>query len=141
MKSLSALLLTLLLCSGLFAQLTRGFISGTVQDSSGGSIEAVTVTITNLDTNLKRDTTTNSAGVYRFVGVEPGEYSVAFSKSGFESKGLGRISVGTTQEVVVNNALAISAIASSVEVKDAPAGVELAKSSATIERTFSARSV
>jgi len=141
MKSLSALLLTLLLCSGLFAQLTRGFISGTVQDSSGGSIEAVTVTITNLDTNIKRDTTTNSAGVYRFVGVEPGEYSVAFSKSGFESKGLGRISVGTTQEVVVNNTLAIAAMATEVEVKDAPAGVELAKSSATIERTFRAERV
>src|SRR5450755_3223635 len=72
----------LLFCAASPAQLTRGFVSGTVQDSSGGAIEGVSVRIANLDTGIGRDILTNSAGVYRFVAVEPGAYSAEFSKNG-----------------------------------------------------------
>src|SRR4051812_30670810 len=71
----------LLFSTAALPQLTRGFISGTVQDSSGGVIEGVSIAITNIDTGLLRSTSTNSAGVYRFAAVEPGVYAAEFSKT------------------------------------------------------------
>ncbi len=127
----------LLLISTASAQLTRGFISGTIQDSSGAVIEGTTVKIANLETGLTAETQTNAVGVYRFVAVEPGGYSVEFSKTGFESRKVARITVATTQEVILNQTLAVASATTTVEVADAPPGVELAKSTATIDRTLS----
>ena len=75
-----ALALLVAIGSSARAQLTRGFISGTLQDPSGAVLTDATVQITNVATNTTRDTTTNEAGFYRFVAVEPGTYSVEFTR-------------------------------------------------------------
>ena len=53
------------------AQLTRGFLSGTVQDSSGGVIGGAHVTAVRSSTGFSRETVTNSLGIFRFAAVEP----------------------------------------------------------------------
>jgi hypothetical protein len=108
------------------AQLIRGFISGTVTDSSNAVIPRVRVTITNTGTNISRETTTNELGFYRFVAVEPGTYSVEFAASGFENRKVPTVTVSTA--------------AAEVAVVATP-GTELEKTSATIERTLSDRVV
>src|SRR5215813_5878783 len=85
------------------AQLTRAYISGTVQDASGAVVTGVTVRITNLETNLKSETTTNEEGVYRFVAVEPGAYQIEFSKAGFDDRQIAPVEITSTQEAVVNH--------------------------------------
>src|SRR5262245_1331303 len=62
------------------AQLTRGTISGTITDQSRALIAEARVVIRNLATGIERGTTTNDIGAYRFTAVEPGTYSVDFSK-------------------------------------------------------------
>jgi hypothetical protein len=101
----------LIFCSVSRAQLTRGFISGIVQDPSGGLIEDVEIRITNRDTGIGRGTRTNAAGVYRLAAVEPGAYSAHFSKVGFESRKISLIEVGATQELVLNADLTVSTLA------------------------------
>ncbi|MDQ6699439.1 MAG: Plug and carboxypeptidase regulatory-like domain-containing protein, partial [Acidobacteriota bacterium] len=129
--------LSLFFASGFaWGQLTRGFISGTVQDPSGSIIPGATVKTVNSATNLERLTTTNDSGLYRFVGIEPGTYSVEFTKAGFETKRVQNIEVSTAQEVTINQILQIGQTTNVVEVQDSPPGVELSKSSATIERTL-----
>src|SRR5216684_3922463 len=86
----------------LSAQLTRGFISGLVQDSAGAVIGDVKITITNKATGIKNQTSTNAVGVYRFVAVEPGTYDVEFSQPGFELKRIANVEVTATQEVTLN---------------------------------------
>jgi hypothetical protein len=56
----------LLLCGAIaaYGQLTRGFISGTVQDASSALVEGVKVTITNVDTGINHESMTNSAGCF-----------------------------------------------------------------------------
>src|SRR4030081_3093565 len=78
----------LLGCAMLAAQLSRGFISGTIQDASGAVVDGVTVKVTNKATNVFSETVSNNLGVYRIAGVEPGTYSVEFSKPGFEKRRL-----------------------------------------------------
>lgn len=136
-KLVATLLWSFVVSTLLMGQLTRGFISGTVQDPSGAVIAGATVKIRNVSTNIERSTTTNDVGVYRFVGVDPGTYSVEFSKTGFEPRRLQNISVATTQEVTLNQTLPIGTAINVVEVQEHPPGVELAKTSATIERTLS----
>lgn len=131
----------LMLSGSLHAQLTRGFISGTVTDTSGALVPGAQVSVTNVATNIERQTTTNDAGVYRFVAVEPGNYSVEFKLAGFQSYRASGITVGPTQEVVLNHALVVGAESTTVEVMAAPAGVELAKATPTIDRTLSGRLV
>ena len=60
------------------AQLSRGYISGTVTDASGAIIAEADVTIVNIGTNIKRSMKTNDVGIYRFPAVEPGDYFVEF---------------------------------------------------------------
>src|SRR5262249_9021830 len=44
------------------AQLTRGFISGTITDASNAILPGVQVTITNTATNISRDAVSNDSG-------------------------------------------------------------------------------
>ncbi len=125
----------------MLAQLTRGFISGTVTDQSNAVIPGASIVIVNKATNIQHETLTNEAGLYRFVAVEPGTYSVQFSMSGFETRKADDIIVRAAQEVVINQTLAVGGGAAVVEVNVTPPGVELAKTTPTIDRTLSQRLV
>jgi Carboxypeptidase regulatory-like domain len=120
------------------AQLTRGFISGTVTDASQAVVPGVLVSITNKLTGISRETVSTDAGFYRFVAIEPGTYSVEFKLAGFETRRIDAVTVTTAQEVTLNQALNIVGVTADVLVTETP-GVELAKTNPTIERTFSER--
>jgi len=64
----SAVLIGLSCTVALYAQLTRGFISGTVQDQSGAVVEGVSIAIIHIATGIKRDTVTSSI---RFADAFP----------------------------------------------------------------------
>ena len=134
---ISALVISVLACGvrPLAAQLTRGFISGTLSDKSGGVLAGVQVTITKKETNISRETLTNEVGFYRFAAVEPGEYTIEFKLAGFQTQRVDAITVNTAQEVTANLSLTIGGITSEVSVAGIP-GADLAKTTATIERTF-----
>jgi len=103
------------------AQLTRGYISGTVSDPSGASIANIKVTAANRATNLARETVTNEYGVYRLAAIEPGVYDLEFSGSDFQTARIEGIEVSSTQEVVVNTRLSVAAPTFTAEVLATPA--------------------
>lgn len=120
------------------AQLTRGFVSGTVTDASRAVIPGVLVSITNKSTGISRETVSTDAGFYRFVAVEPDTYSIEFKLAGFETRRVDNVTVSTAQEVTLNQTLNVVGVTTDVLVTETP-GVELAKTNPTIERTFSER--
>ena len=75
-----ALLATL---SSASAQDFRGGITGRITDASGGRMPGVTVTATNVATNVASTTTTNGEGDYAILFLNPGTYSLAAELSGF----------------------------------------------------------
>ena len=110
-------------------------------DEDGGRfVFAYTITITNTGTNISRATTTNEIGFYRFVAVEPGNYSVEFMAPGFENRKVPSVTVNTAAEVVINQTLVVGAASTEVAVVATP-GTDLEKTNATIERTLSDRVV
>src|SRR5438876_5266557 len=122
------------------AQLTRGFVSGSVTDSTDAVIRNVQVILINKQTNSSRETLTNDVGFYRFVAIDPGNYSMEFRTPGFETHKIDDFAVKTAQEVVINQTLAPAPVASEVSVFEPP-GSELAKTTATVERTFTEREI
>lgn len=118
------------------AQLTRGFVSGTVSDPSDAVIVGAVVRIVNGSTNEEREAKTNQVGVYRFVALEPGSYTIEFSAPGFEGKRLENIVVGPAQEVVLHETLAVVGQTLSIEVREFVPVAGLARATPTVERTL-----
>src|SRR5712692_8573234 len=58
------------------AQTSKGTVTGTVMDPTGAVIPGATVTLTNKETSVTRETKTNEAGIYRFDAVDLGTYRV-----------------------------------------------------------------
>ena len=82
------LVLALGLCAGNvgFAQNSNsGDIRGTVTDSSGAVVPGVSVTVTNNDTGVIFKYVTNGNGLYDTNSVITGNYTLEFSKQGFET--------------------------------------------------------
>ncbi|MEO5742392.1 MAG: carboxypeptidase regulatory-like domain-containing protein, partial [Vicinamibacterales bacterium] len=75
---------TLLPAATLYAQAT-GTILGNVTDSSGGAVPGATVTATNVDTGLSRDTTTDESGQYALRLLPLGNYKVDVTLTGFKT--------------------------------------------------------
>ena len=65
------------------AQILYGTIVGNVKDSQGAVIPGATVTATNTETNLTRETVTNEEGAYSLTNVLPGPYDVKITMTGF----------------------------------------------------------
>lgn len=68
-----------------FAQTSRGTVTGTVTDPQGAIIQGATAELKNTLTNQTRTATTNDAGIYRFDAVDLGVYDVKISAQGFKS--------------------------------------------------------
>src|SRR5689334_1983492 len=66
------------------AQDFRGGITGRITDSSGGRLPGVTVTATNVATNVASTTTTNGEGDYAIPFLNPGTYALSAELSGFK---------------------------------------------------------
>jgi outer membrane receptor protein involved in Fe transport len=140
MRALAGALLAILLCSApAFAQLTRGSIAGTVNDDSGAAIPGAQVTVTNLDTNISRTTTTNESGFYRVPALDPGRYSVKVEKTGFESILAEDLTVRTAQETTYDPSLKVGRVNEVVSVSAQAEGVELNKTAPTIGLTSTSR--
>jgi len=131
-----ALLVLAIFQTAIHAQLTRSWISGTVTDSSGAVVPNVKIVITERFTGIRRASLTNDAGVYRFVAIESGIYSVVFEREGFETVRHDGIELSTAHEVVLNPMLTVAAAAAAVSVEAAAPGVQLSKATPSVERTI-----
>jgi hypothetical protein len=93
-------LVVLSLCVGALAQGTTGELSGLVTDPTHAVVAGATVKLTNPATKEIRTTTTTAAGIYIFLALAVGSYSLELSPKGFKSQDI-VVSVGgaTTRDV------------------------------------------
>ena len=74
-----------LLAGALFGQTSTGQIDVTIHDTSGAVIPKATVTISGSQTaNRVRTLTSNDSGLAEATLLQPGEYDIAVTASGFE---------------------------------------------------------
>jgi hypothetical protein len=117
--------LTLALNPEAIAQsITSGDVTGTITDPSGAGVPNAAVTLTNMNTNVSQNGTTNQAGNYRFAFVVPGTYSIAVTASGFQKQQLAGIVVTAGQPVAADVRLQVASATQTVEVSEAVAAVQ-----------------
>ena len=118
------LLLACVLCgtSSAFAQGTNlGTIRGRVTDQNGAAVKGAAVQVTDLETNLSRELTTNDEGEYEAPALKLGTYRVTITVSGFSTKVI-RVVLAGTEPVRADADLEVGGAVETVEVQ-AEAGV------------------
>ncbi|PYI89951.1 MAG: hypothetical protein DME97_18735 [Verrucomicrobia bacterium] len=81
----SVALLLMLATDSAHTQIATASLNGTVTDPSGAVIPGATVSLKNVATNVERTTSTNSAGNYVLVNINPGRYTLTVHKDGFST--------------------------------------------------------
>ncbi len=114
------MLLILGLAMNLGAQVSgRGSLSGLVTDSSGAAIPSASVALTNTATGVTMQGQTSAAGLYSFVSLVPGTYSLRVNQNGFETAVHNDITVAVDQAETVNVTLQLGAQTETVTVSAA----------------------
>ena len=105
----------LILCSLAFvssssAQQTLGGITGVVTDASGGALTGTLITLVNDQTKLTRSQTANTSGIYDFVNLPIGTYTLTFSHDGFETQKIPSITVQADRTASLNVTLKVGQV-------------------------------
>jgi hypothetical protein len=102
------------------AQQTLGGITGSVTDKSGAMLPEAVVTIVGDQTKLTRTQNTNANGIYDFVNLPIGTYTLTFTHDGFETQKIPSITVQADRTATVNVSLAVGKVGTVVEVQADP---------------------
>jgi len=113
---LLGVVLAFLAAPSALAQESRGSISGTVKDNSGGALPGVTVTATKKDTNQGTSTVTNETGAYTLLFLQPGIYAVTAELPGFKKVLRDNVEVRVNDRLGVDLAMEIGGIEETVTV-------------------------
>ena len=113
------------------AQLNRGSIEGIVTDPQGAVVPSVSVTVTNVDTNVAQTTKTDTAGYYRVVDLVPGTYSVHCVAIGFANTDMVNIQVFGAQVTRADTQLKIGQALQRIEVTGTASLVQTEASNAS----------
>ncbi|MBM3725251.1 MAG: hypothetical protein FJW40_07500 [Acidobacteria bacterium] len=113
------------------AQVLYGSIVGTVNDGSGAATPGATVTAVNKQTGQQRTATTNDAGGFTFVAVQPGQYELKVTKEGFRAAAEPQVEVSANNATRADFALQVGSINESITVE--ATGATLQTDSATVK--------
>src|SRR5207245_3439809 len=83
--ALGRALVFFLAASTLFAQEYRATLTGSVTDTSGGSIANAAVKAVNRATNVSATSRTGTDGLYSLPLLDPGVYDIEVTASGFQA--------------------------------------------------------
>ena len=90
------------LCICAFAQTYTGRILGTVRDKTEAVVIGATVTITDVQRNIARTLTTDSAGSYVAPDLIPGQYKVRVESKGFKTTERQKIQIEVARDVTID---------------------------------------
>jgi hypothetical protein len=103
-------------------------INGTVRDSGGAVITDATVVLHNHDTNLDRTTVTNGVGAYVMPNVQPGNYDLKVTKSGFGTAVSSGVTLVVNQTATYDFMLKAGGVNEVVNVQANPVALETSTS-------------
>jgi hypothetical protein len=114
--TVSAAVLVLLCPRGAGAQAVKGSLVGSISDPSGLAMPGVTMTITEVNTNISYSTVTNESGNYTFSNLKDGKYRVGAELSGFKRVVRDGVDVPVNATVRVDLKMEVGEIEESVTV-------------------------
>src|SRR6202171_651802 len=139
MRSKSALLILLCLCSvSAYAQFNAS-IQGTVMDSGGAAIAEARVQVIEQNTGLSRETVTSDQGFYRIPQLAPGKYTVTVEATGFKTVVSKDVEVTAEEPRGLDVTLQIGAVSEQITVTSSSENLQT--EDASVSGTLSSRDV
>jgi hypothetical protein len=111
-----AICLAVLLCPHELRAQALSRINGDVTDQAGAAVPDAKVTVTNVDTNVSKSTTTTSAGTYLITDLIPGTYTVKIEKAGFKTSVSNAVVVVGGATSTANATLVPGTVSETIEV-------------------------
>jgi len=109
-------LLELILCGAAFCQEFRATISGVITDPSGATVAGAKIVATEVRTNTKASTISDSAGRYSISFLAPGDYQLSAEAPGFKQFLRQGIHLGPGDHPVIDVSLQLGQPSETVEV-------------------------
>jgi len=118
-----------LLAVGLSAQTVSGSLQGTVVDPANAIVPNAPVTLLETSTGVSRQATTDGTGLFRFLNLSPGTYSVTVKAAGFKQFTSNNITVAANEtRDIARLELQLGNTSESVTVTAEAAAIQLASS-------------
>lgn len=129
----------LISCLPAAGQDATGRIVGTVYDSTGAVVPAVHIVITNADTHVLRETTTNDTGYYQVLSLPIGRYTVSANRKGFSPITTSANALEINQSLKLDITLRVGSESQTIKVETTPGTVETINP--TMGSTISAQAI
>lgn len=141
-RSFVGVLLTVLLLSGSVpAQSSTSSVIGTVVDPQGKAVAGAAVTLTSIETNTVRTATTGENGSFLFNLVQPGEYQIEASATGFKKAVVTDVRALVAKPTNVTVALEVGGVSDTVTVTAGSAEILLNKQDASLGNNFQSEQI
>jgi hypothetical protein len=122
--------------TGVKAQTGTSSIGGTITDPQGKAVAGAKITLTDVDTNAVRTTTSAESGTYLFDLIKPGDYRLEIEAKGFNKLVIDRVSALIGKATENNVRLDIGAVSQVVEVTGSLQGAVINTQDASIGNVF-----
>ncbi len=122
------------------SQATTGNIEGRVTDPNGAAVPTVTITATNQETGLTKNTNADEGGNYRFLFLPPGKYRVTTAGAqGFNGADFGNVTVTVGGQTPLDIQLKVGGTTTMVDVAAEGQIVETSRSA--VSSTINERAI
>jgi carboxypeptidase family protein len=126
----SCLFAALMLCStAALAQQETATITGEVRDANGSVVPKATITVTNVETNVRVKGETNDQGLYTVPSLKPGPYSITVEKAGFKKSVRSGVTLQVNQVARLDVNMQVGELTTAVEIVEATTLLETETSS------------
>ncbi len=120
-RSFSLIALFVGACTAAAMAQSTASLSGTVTDSTGAALPNASVLIHSLATGQDRSVKTDSAGIYNAPSLQPGDYQIAATATGFSTDTVQKVTLEVDSKVTINLKLPIASVGNTVEVESTSA--------------------
>jgi outer membrane receptor protein involved in Fe transport len=110
------------------AQQSSAAINGNIKDASGAVVEGATITLTDVQTGVSRNTVSNGSGDYVFIDILPGSYEIRVSKPGFNTITQQHVTLSVNQTATYDYNLTIGSTQQAITVEASPVAIEASTS-------------
>jgi hypothetical protein len=115
-------------------------LSGTVSDPTGAVVPGAHVTVHSLATGADRAVDTDGAGLYAVPALQPGDYSVKVTATGFSTDNVPKVTLNVDSKVSLNLKLAVASAGVTVQVEGQAAN-QIQTSTITVGQVIDNRQV
>jgi hypothetical protein len=92
-------------------------LNGSVSDPTGATVRDAKITLTEPATGFQRTTTSNSAGLYQFLDIQPGNYRLDATAAGFAPFVASNVTLVVKTPSTLNIKFQLAGVATSVNVE------------------------